>query len=145
MFYYIEQPCFPTIPIALVKTESDYTVWSVETSLERWMLVVAVIIVDAYFFDFLRPDQSPWGHRNRCFLVALCHLILWRMNFEVCTYSYFQWYGYFHYVHWGIRPPPSKKPLRFLPSPRTLKSANCPNHPFRQSPHLYWFFITPTP
>ena len=35
MFYYIEQPCFPTIPIALVKTESDYTVRSVETSLER--------------------------------------------------------------------------------------------------------------
>ena len=74
------------------------------------------------FFGFLRPDQSPWGYGNRCFLVALCHLIVRRLNLEVTTkrllrqqvkktgvvlvsclcmevhlYSYFQWCGYF----WG--------------------------------------------
>ena len=47
MFYYIDQPCTPSFPIGLVKTESDFIVSSVETGL---MLVVAVISVDAYPF-----------------------------------------------------------------------------------------------
>ena len=34
-----------------------------------------------YFFGFLRPDLSPWGYWNRCFLVALCRLIVRRPNF----------------------------------------------------------------
>ena len=74
------------------------------------------------FFGFLESDLSPWRYRNRCFLVALCHLIIRRQNLEVATkgaspsvgkntgivlvpcscmkvhpYSYFRWCGYF----WG--------------------------------------------
>ena len=73
------------------------------------------------FFGFLKPDLSPWGYRNRCFLVALCCLIVRRPNLKVATkrllhqqvntgvvlvpcshmemhpYSYFRWCGYF----WG--------------------------------------------
>ena len=41
--------CRP-FPIGLVKTESGFIVRSVETGLGRWMLVVAVISVDAYLF-----------------------------------------------------------------------------------------------
>ena len=37
------------------------------------------------FFGFLRPDLSPWGYGNRCFLVALCRLIVRRPNLEVAT------------------------------------------------------------
>ena len=61
MFHYIDQPRTPSFFIGLVKTESDFIVRSVETGLGRWMLVVAVISVDAYpfFFGFLRPDLSP--------------------------------------------------------------------------------------
>ena len=50
MFYYIDQPCIPSFPIGLVKTESDFVVRSVETDLMRWMLVEAVITVDAHTF-----------------------------------------------------------------------------------------------
>ena len=94
--------------------------------------MVAVISVDAYPFSgyclffldpypygFLRPDLSPWECRNRCFLVALCCLVVRRPNLEVATmrlfhhqvkipdsfsaksimevyhYCYFQWRGYF--------------------------------------------------
>ena len=50
---YIQQPCTPSFPIGLVKTESEVLVRLVETSLGRWTLVVAVISVDAYpFLDF---------------------------------------------------------------------------------------------
>ena len=45
MFYYINQ-----LPIGLVKTKSDFIVKSAETDLGRWMLLVAVISVDTYFF-----------------------------------------------------------------------------------------------
>ena len=70
----------------LVKTESGFIVRSVETGLGRWMLVIAVISVDAYpFFGLLRPDLSPWGYRNKCFLVALCCLIVRRLMLEVPT------------------------------------------------------------
>ena len=86
MFYYINQPRAPSFPIGLVKTESDFIVRSVDTHLRRWTLVAAVIIVDVYsIFGFLRPDLSPWGYRNRCFLVALCCLIVRRPNLEVST------------------------------------------------------------
>ena len=50
MFNYIDQAHTPSFPIGLVKTESDFTVKSVETGLGRRMLVVAVISVDAYPF-----------------------------------------------------------------------------------------------
>ena len=64
----------PSFPTGLFKTESGFIVRSVETGLGRWTLVVAAISVDAYpFFGFLKPDLSPWGYRNRCFLVALPH------------------------------------------------------------------------
>ena len=48
--YYINQPCTPSFPTGLVKTESDVIDRSFETGLGRWMLVLAVIIVDAYPF-----------------------------------------------------------------------------------------------
>ena len=48
--------------------------------------MVAVINVDAYpFFGFLRPDLSPGGYRNTCFLVALCCLIVIRPKLGVTT------------------------------------------------------------
>ena len=49
MFYYINH-FTPSFPIGLVKTKSDFIVRSVETGLGRWMLMVAVISVDAYHF-----------------------------------------------------------------------------------------------
>ena len=49
MFCYIYQPHTLSFPTGLVKTESD-VVRSVETSLGRLTLVVAVISVDAYPF-----------------------------------------------------------------------------------------------
>ena len=48
--FYIDQLRTPSFPIGLVKTESGFIVKSVETGLGRWMLVVAVIGVDAYLF-----------------------------------------------------------------------------------------------
>ena len=39
--------------------------------------MVALISVDGYpFFGFLRPDLSPTGYSNKCFLVVLCRLIV---------------------------------------------------------------------
>ena len=84
--FYIEQLRTSSFPIRLAKTESGFIVRSVDTGLERSTLVVAVTSVDAYpTFGFLRPDLSPWGYRDRCFLVALCHLIVRRLNLEVAT------------------------------------------------------------
>ena len=56
MFYYINQPCTPSFPIELVRTESDFIIRSVETGLGRWTLVVAVISVDAC--PFLTSDLA---------------------------------------------------------------------------------------
>ena len=58
--FYMEQLCTLSFPIGLVKTESGFVVRSVDTDLERWMLVVAVISVDAYPF--------------LAFLDLICHL-----------------------------------------------------------------------
>ena len=46
--FYIDQFRTPSFPIGLVKTEFGFIVRSVEISLGRWMLVVAVISVDAF-------------------------------------------------------------------------------------------------
>ena len=82
--FYIDQLCTPYCPIGLVKTESGFIVKSVETGLGRLTLMVAVISVDAYpFLGFLSRDLSPSGYRNRCFLVALCCLIVRRQNWKV--------------------------------------------------------------
>ena len=35
------------------------------------------------FFSFLRPDLLPWGYRNRCFVVPLCHQIVRSLNLEI--------------------------------------------------------------
>ena len=60
--FYINQLCTSSFPNGLAKTESGFIVRPVETGLGRWMLVVAVISVDAYpFFGFFRPELSPWG------------------------------------------------------------------------------------
>ena len=37
------------------------------------------------FFGFLRPDLSPGGYGNKCFLVALCHLMVRRPKLEAVT------------------------------------------------------------
>ena len=48
--------------------------------------MVAVNSVVAYpFSGFPKPDLSPGGYRNKCFLVALCRLIVRRLNLEVTT------------------------------------------------------------
>ena len=44
---YIDQLYNPSFPIGLVKTESGFIIRSVETGLGRWMLVLAVISIDA--------------------------------------------------------------------------------------------------
>ena len=48
--FYIDQLRTPSSHIGLVKTESGFIVRSVETSLGRRTLVIAVISVDAYPF-----------------------------------------------------------------------------------------------
>ena len=48
--YYINQPCIPSFPIGLIKTESDFIIRPVETGLRKWTLVVVVISVDDYPF-----------------------------------------------------------------------------------------------
>ena len=48
--FYIDQLRTPSFPVGLVKIESAFIVRSVETSLGRLTLVVAVISVDAYPF-----------------------------------------------------------------------------------------------
>ena len=50
MFYYIDQPHTQFFSTGLVKTESDFTVRSAETSLRIWTLVVEMISVGAYLF-----------------------------------------------------------------------------------------------
>ena len=86
MFYYINQLCISSFFIKLVKTKSDFIVGSVDSDLGKLTLVVAVISVDAYpFFGVPRPDMSPGGYRNRCFLLPMCHLTVGRPNLEVVT------------------------------------------------------------
>ena len=121
--FYIDQLCTPSFPIGLVKTKSGFIVRSVETGLGRWMLVVAVINVDAYPFLAFSDLTCHLGYRNRCFLVALSHLIVKDTKLgssnqeaspsagknirvilvqcsciEVHPYSHLWWYGYF----WGL-------------------------------------------
>ena len=68
MFYYIDQLCTPSFPIGLVKTKSDFIVRPVEIGLGRWMLVVALISVDAYpFLAF--PDLTCHLEDTRISLV----------------------------------------------------------------------------
>ena len=47
---YNDQLCTPSFPSGLIKTEFGFIVRSVETILEIWRLLVAVISVDAYPF-----------------------------------------------------------------------------------------------
>ena len=122
--FYIDQLCTTSFPIGLVKAKSDFIVRSFETDLGRWMLVVAVLInVDAYPFLAFSDLTCHLGDRNRCFLVALSHLIVkdtklgssnqeaslsagknTRVSLVQCScievhpYSYLWWYGYF----WGV-------------------------------------------
>ena len=43
------------------------------------------------FCGLLRPDLSPWGYRDRCFLVAFWHLIVRRLNLEVLLHKKRTW------------------------------------------------------
>ena len=85
------------IPIGLLKTEYGFIFRSVKTGFGRWMLVVAVISVDAYsIFGFLRPDLSHWRYGNRCFLVALCcgvvtFLVVWIFLRSLGVICYGRW------------------------------------------------------
>ena len=120
--FYIDQPPTPTFPIGLVKTESSFTVRSVETGLGRWTLVVAVGSVDAYPFWLFQtwpvtlriqeqvfsgctvpPDSKEIKLGNTCQEASLSPgknarvVLLPCLWMEVHPYSYFQWCGYF----WG--------------------------------------------
>ena len=97
--FYIDQLRTPSFPIGLVKIESAFIVRSVETSLGRLTLVVAVISVDAYPFLAL-PCHLDWlgssdqeaspsaGKHTGVVLVPCSHM-------EVRLFSYFRWCGYF--------------------------------------------------
>ena len=67
IFYYIIQPCTPSFPIGLVKTESDFNVRSTETFV-FWHLSCHLEVTEIGVF-----------------LAALCCLILRRPNLEVAT------------------------------------------------------------
>ena len=67
IFYYINQPCTPSFPIGLVKTESDFNVRSTETFV-FWHLSCHLEVTEIGVF-----------------LAALCCLILRRPNLEVAT------------------------------------------------------------
>ena len=77
-FYYIDQPHNPSFPKGLVKTESNFIIKSLETDhfSVDWCLS---------FFDFLRPDLSPWGYRNVLSGCIAPPFIIRRPNLEVAT------------------------------------------------------------
>ena len=75
MFHYIDQPRTPSFPVALDKTESDFTDRSVETGLGRWMQVVAVISVDAY--PFLTFSDLTCHHEDIGIGVFWLHCATW--------------------------------------------------------------------
>ena len=87
--FYINQLCTTSFPIGLVKTESGFSVRSVETGLGRWTLVLTAMSVDACpflaFSDLTCHLEVTGIGVYRCFLVALCHLIVRRPNSEVAT------------------------------------------------------------
>ena len=67
------QYCFSTVLFFLLR----WLKRNLALLLDQLRLVVAVINFDAYpFSGFLRPDLSPWGYKNRCFLVSLWCLIV---------------------------------------------------------------------
>ena len=79
----------PSFHIGLVKAEPGFIVRSLKTGLERCLLVVLAISIDAFLFlDFsgLTCHIEDTGiFLLRCFLVALYHLIVRRLNSEVAT------------------------------------------------------------
>ena len=70
----------PSFPIGLNKTES---------ALERLMLVVVVITVDAYPFLAFSELTCHLEDTVMCFQVALCCLIVRRPNMEVVSSQFF--------------------------------------------------------
>ena len=77
----INQPCTPSLPTGLVKTDSDFIVISVETDLRR--LMVVVISIDAYPFLAFSDLTCHLEHTSyKCFLVALCLVIIRRLNLK---------------------------------------------------------------
>ena len=120
---YINQICTPSFPIGLVKTESVFIVISIETGLERWMLVVTGIDDYYPFLAFsdltyhLEDDNtrmfSGWtdlpdnkdtelgGSNQEASPLASKNnrLVLVPCScMEVHPYSYFPWCRYF----WGL-------------------------------------------
>ena len=84
MFHYINQPGMPSFPTGLVKIQKwIWIIITVETDLEKRILVVAVIIVDAYPFWGFLALTGHFENTGMCFLVALCHLIVKRPSLEI--------------------------------------------------------------
>ena len=92
MFYYIDQTRTPFFPNGLVKIESDFIGRSVEIDSGRWMLVVAVISVDAY--PFFSLSDLTCHLEDTGIGVSCSHSIAWKCM-EICPYSYFQLWRYF--------------------------------------------------
>ena len=123
--FYIDQLRTPSFAVGLVKTESGFIVRPVETDLGRWMLVVAVISVDAYLLILLWLSQTwPVTLRIREQVFSGCTVpsdsketevgssdqeaspsagkntgvvLVPCSRMEVRPYSFFRWCGYF----WG--------------------------------------------
>ena len=72
--FYIDQLCTPSFPIELVKTESGF-VRSVETGLGRWILMEAVISVDAY--PFLALSELTYHFEDTGIGVFWLHCATW--------------------------------------------------------------------
>ena len=77
--------CTPSFTTVLVKTESGFIVRSAEALLGRWTLAVAVDAYAFLVFSDLTCHLEDTGYRNKCFLVALCRLIVRTPNPEVAT------------------------------------------------------------
>ena len=82
MFYYIDQPHNTSIPVGLVKTESDFIVRSVETGLGRWTLVVAVISVDAYLRGWSKKNPKVYDVIS-CLSKNLITHFVWYLEKEI--------------------------------------------------------------
>ena len=90
---------FPSFPIGLVKTGSDFIVRSVETGLGRWRLVVAVISVDTYPLSAF--SELTYHLDDTRIVVFWLHCATWLYIDQTWKqqsrgfYSYFWWCGYF--------------------------------------------------
>ena len=74
--FYTDQLCTPSFPVELVETESNFIVRLVETGLGIWMLLVAVISVDAY--PFLAFSDLTYHLKDTGIAVFWLHCATWK-------------------------------------------------------------------